>query len=152
MDIYEFRTDKDVNFTGALAQNVSASENIALPPQLAGPGGSARNILRAIAVIADQNLNWDVQLFSSSAFSNANLDLDTYIYNVIFTESGQQRDGAGQFYWTRTGLIVPVWDANNTGVVHLSLVNRSAAGKNAGATGEIVIKLFMEPAMYGAGA
>lgn len=151
--IYQFRTDKDVNFTGGIAQNARADENILLPPGLQPTGGTAYNIIRAVGIISDQNLDWDLYVFNSTAFSNADLDLDTFNSVVSFAvAAGKQIAGAGSFYYYTQGLNIPVYDANATGKIHLSLVNRNVTAKNAGATGEIVIILWMEPMQYGAGA
>lgn len=150
---YQTRTLKGTQFTGAIAQNARQNENILLSPALQGTAGSARNILRALTVFSDENLAWEVQFYSSTAFSNGDLDADTFVGKIVFAVAdGAQVAGAGSFYYFSQNQQIPLWDDNATGKLHVSLVNRSAASKTAGSNGEIVLIFHLEPMQYGAGA
>lgn len=150
---YKVRTDKDVNYIGALVQNAGADENITLPPQCAGVGNTAQVFIRAITIVSDQNLAWELDFWSTSGFANADLDLNSYIGRWTFgTGDGVQIAGAGSYYYYIDGLGIPYYDDSKAGQLHMTLVNRSATSKNAGATGEIVITVWCEPMGWGEGA
>jgi len=137
------QSDKDTNFTGALAQNASEDANLA---------GLVSNqiVIKDVVVIADQQLAFEIQLFTTDGFSNADLDLDTYLGSIRFSEGdGKQVGGAGPFYYDVHGLDLFYTDADGTNEIHARLVNRSATAKNAGATGEIVVKFAYEKGQWG---
>jgi len=143
---YTVRSDKDTHFTGAIAQNASEAEDIALPGALAGINGNARSHLRSITILSDQNLAWEVMLFSSDTQEDTDADVDTMVGWWQFSTAGAvQLAGAGLFRYYIDGLAVPYVDDDNSGELHVKLVNRSATGKNAGATGEVIIELALEP-------
>lgn len=132
-------SDKDVNWIGAIAQNASANENLA---GLMGDDG----IIESIAILSDQQLAWEIQLYSTSGFDNANFDLDTYLGSVRFAEGdGLQLAAVNAFKYDAHNLGIPYTDVDATQTIHAKLVNRSAAAKNAGATGEIVVKFSFRP-------
>lgn len=144
--IYTVQSDKDSHFTGAIAQNAGESENLVLPGCLEGIRGNARSILRAIAIESDENLDWEIWLFRKDAFQVSDLDTDSWVGRWSFVAADAVRlAGAGQYLYYIDGLAVPYFDADNTGELHVTLINRSAAGKTAGAAGEIVVKFFLEP-------
>jgi hypothetical protein len=144
---YQVRSDKDTHFTGAIIQNAAEEENIVLPQCLRGMNGNARAIVRSVAIVSDENLDWEVWLFRTDGFQDADLDLDTFTGFMAFAVAdARQIAGAGPFYYYRGELNLPYQDADNTGELHIALVNRSAAAKSAGAAGEAVVILEMEPA------
>lgn len=157
--IVRVRTDKDVDFTGALAQNASATANL-VPPMAIAAGGHCRARLHSIAIVSDQQLAWELMLFSTNSFAtSSDLDQVGFLGKWAFIEAdGVQIAGAGPFLYYIDGLDIAYkctdFDDHSTfiagakipaGQVHLMLVNRSVTGKNAGATGEIVIQLGFEP-------
>jgi hypothetical protein len=144
---YKVVTDKDTHFTGAIAQNASEEENVALPAALAGVNGDARGIIRAFTVLSDQNLDWQLIFCSKDIFTDTDLDIDSTMLTYRFTASTDalQIGGTGPYYYFKDGLELPYVDEDKTGELHISLVNRSATGKNAGATGEVVVKIYIEP-------
>ena len=76
------------------------------------------------------------------------LDLDTFLDYFNFpTTSGKQLGGTAQFYYASVSnnVAIPYRDNDKTSKLHISLVNRSATAKNAGATGEIVVKIAVRP-------
>lgn len=144
MVLVEVRTDKDVHFTGAIAQNAEEEENIVLPGSCGG--NAARVIVRAIAIVADQDLDWELWFWGTDLFDEADLDNDKFLGKAVFAAAeGTQIGGAGTFYSYKEGLAIPLADYDGTGEMHVSLVNRNVTGKNAGATGEIVVLFWVEP-------
>ncbi|MFH1107740.1 MAG: hypothetical protein V1790_00875, partial [Planctomycetota bacterium] len=60
-NVVHVRTDKDTHFTGALVTNAGELENIVLPGAI-GAGGHSRARVRAISILSDQALDWEVML------------------------------------------------------------------------------------------
>jgi len=140
------RTDKDTHFTGSIAQNAHETESLTLPDDY------NELFIENISIQSDQNLEWDVMLWSSDKFNNADLDLDAFVALINFPTTAQKQiAGANQYYVDDNNLSIcyPVADDNK---LHISLCNRSATAKNAGATGEVIIKLFVRPAKIGEAA
>lgn len=153
MFIYKVRTDKDTNFTGAIAQNAGATANLVVPAGLSGMDGQVELILRGITVISKENLSWETQFFASDAYQNADLDLDGFIARWTFAASDAVQIGAtGTYEYYIDGLEIPLWDNDRSGEIHLELVNRSAASKTAGAAGQLVVTLWIEVMQAGFGA
>ena len=142
---YTVRTDKDVEFTGAIAQNASEEENVVLPVTLKGINGNARIRLKGMHIISDENLDWEVWLFGNDLFQESNIDNDRFLGRWSFVAAdGLRIAGTGAYYYAIDGLDVEYVDLDNSGEIHVALVNRSAAGKTAGAAGEIVIEFVFE--------
>jgi hypothetical protein len=139
-------TDKDVDFTGALAQNASATATLSVP-QLPS---SCQARLNNIQIISDQQLAWEVWLWGTSDFAanSSNLDAVFPFGRWAFTAAdGVQIAGAGPYYYFISGLGLPYQELAGLSKLNVMLVNRSATSKNAGVTGEIVIKFALEPAV-----
>ncbi|MCI0341692.1 MAG: hypothetical protein L0216_11190 [Planctomycetales bacterium] len=132
-DLTLIRSDKDVNFTGSLSQGASATAN------LTGlPANSGR--IESVSILSDQNLAWEIALFTKDTFTNADLDLDTYLASVRFAEGdGLQMDAVGAWRYDAHGLWLPYRDQDATSELHVALVNRSSTAKSAGSSGEIVV-------------
>lgn len=132
------RSDKDTEFTLALIQNAFEDEN------LTGLNGNTGRI-RSLVILSDQQLAWEVAFYSSDTFRDADADLDTFLDSFAFRAgNGAQDAGAGLFRYAVTGLDVPYVDDDASNELHVSLINRDAVAKNAGATGEIVILVTVE--------
>jgi len=133
--VYTIRTDKDLHFTGALAQYESEEENI--------PGLVANKIkvLRARA-LCDQQLNFRLWLWGNDTFDSADLDNDRYqdYIDCDFTH-GVQYKNTGKWYKDLPSGIY-YQDFDGTKELHIAIENLSATSKNAGASGEIVIELM----------
>lgn len=143
-------TDKDTHFTGALAQNAIEVESIDFPADWSLLE-SHEIVIESIVVQSDQNLEWDIYLWSTSDYNETNLDADRFIDSFNFpTTAGKRIAGAGQYYYSApsNNIMVPYKDEDRTSKLHIGLVNRSATAKNAGATGEIVVKIAARP-VYG---
>jgi hypothetical protein len=132
-------SDKDTQFTLGLALNAAEDENLVGLPDSEG-------VIASLAILSDQQLAWEIQFYLSDTFSNADLDLDTYLGSYRFAEGdGRQVAGAGAFYYDASHLDLPYRDVDGTRELHVRLVNRSIIAKNAGVGGEIVIRATFEP-------
>jgi len=143
---YRLRTDKDVEFTGEIVQNAMESENIALPGTLDGINGTARCRIKAVTIISDENLQWELWFWANDLFQESNLDADRFVGKILFAAADGTRIAAtGAYYYYQEDLDIAYEDLDKTGELHVSLINRSAAAKTAGAGGEIVVEFIMEP-------
>lgn len=140
-------SDKDTHFTGAIAQNAMELEAIDLPADW--QTAKIREIvIEGISIQADQNLEWDVFIFSKSTAEDADIDLDAFVdYTNYPTTSGKQIAGAGQFYYATADMEIPYVNLDHESKIIIGLVNRSATGKNAGATGEVKIRVAARPVL-----
>ena len=146
-ELQYIKSDKDTHFSGALAQHAVEIEALDFPT-----GWSSLNIndliIESISIQSDQNLEWDILLFSTDGTTNADLDLDTFTDFFNFaTTSGKQIAAAGQFYYSSpsNNLQIPYKNTQNKSKLHVALVNRSATSKNAGATGEFTVEFVVRP-------
>lgn len=147
--LFKIRTDKDAEFTGAIAQNAGEDENLTFPGYASAAIGNleaqARFWVRELRIWSDQNLSWEVQFYSKDIFDDTDADLDTFLGAHQFAVAdGLQIGGSGLYRYVATGLSLFVKDGDGTGEVHVKLVNRSATSKNAGATGEVVLEIGAE--------
>lgn len=143
LPIQILQSDKDTDFVLAQAQNVSDNANLT--------GLDTNEVtIRDVIILSDQPLAWEVQLYTTDGFENADADLDTYLASIRFSEGdGKQIDGAGLYRYDVHGLSLFYEDLDATNELHVKLVNRSATAKNAGATGEIVVKFAYEKGQWG---
>ncbi|HDY67399.1 MAG TPA: hypothetical protein ENH85_06395 [Candidatus Scalindua sp.] len=140
-------TDKDTHFTTELLTNAIEEEDISFPSTWVTTGTQTVEI-RNITVQSDQQLQWDIQFYATDAHSNTDLDLDKFVTNVNFaTSDGVQNAGTAQFRYDKNPTFIPFMytDEDNTSEFHITLVNRDGTKKNAGASGEIVIKVHAVP-------
>ncbi len=144
-DVFRVRSDKDDHFTGALAQNASELEDIATQT------GYKKFAIMEVAMISDQNLDWELWFWNKATADDADIDLDAFIGRVAIAAADQKQLGASGIYYANKELAMPIiyCDDDVTAVLapklHMSLVNRSATAKNAGATGEIAVIVSCEP-------
>jgi hypothetical protein len=137
--IWTVRSDKDTHFTGAIAQNAKEDENLT---------GMAANKIRIKRVTcqSDENLAWEIQLWETDTFDDVDLDLDSYKASVIWAAADAMQIGAAnQWYYDSGALDIPCEDLDGTFELHISLCNRSAAAKTAGANGEFIVMVEYEP-------
>lgn len=145
--VYYIDSVAGTHFTGALAQNAIESESIDFP-DLLGSVGVHDVIIEGVTVQSDQNLEWDVFIWSKNTYNTTNLDTAELVDYFNFpAANGKQIAGANQYYYPLPAneVSVPYRDEDNTGKLHISLVNRSATSKNAGATGEVTIRVIVRP-------
>jgi hypothetical protein len=143
------RTDKDVHFTGAIAQNAGENEDIVTNYH------AKECLLMSLSMIADQNLDYELHFWKDAqktgVFGTADIDSDRYLGFFSFPASGAKQvgeAGISSYYYHQT-LTSPFRLKDETTTtdrfnVHVRLMNRSATSKNAGATGEIVLCLHAD--------
>ena len=147
---YQVKSDKDTHFAGGLAQNAGEDESLTMPGALAGINGDCKNQLKSLTIISDQNLDWEIMVWSSATHGVADLDTNQFIGRWTFAATDAvQVAGTGSYYYYIDGLDVSYADADYSGKLHLTLINRSATAKNAGATGEVVVKARLAPPVFG---
>jgi len=134
------RSDKDAHFTGAIAQNAKEDESLT---------GLLTNKIRitGITLQSDQALDYRLIFWSTDGFDNTDLDLDEFAgeTELNLASYGWRAGGANQYYMDLRGLDIDYQDDDATNELHVSLQNLSATGKNAGATGEVVLEVTYEP-------
>lgn len=137
--VYTIRSDKDMHFTGAILQNAKEDENLT---------GLASNKIRIkrIRAQSDQNLDWQWYLWSTDTMDDVDLDIDSfrgrYLHDAI---EGEQLAGANQYYYDSGPVDLSYEDLDGSFEGHISLVNRSAVAKIAGANGEVIVDMDYEP-------
>ncbi len=130
------RSDKDLNFTGAILADDHETED------LTGLNGSV-GVIESVTLLAEENLDWEVHFWGSDAFDDADLDADFWTDFVAFAAADAASIAnaiPGTFRYAATGLSIPYQDRDATTELHVSLVPRGAA-KTGGAAGEVVIEI-----------
>lgn len=139
------KSDKDTHFSGSLATDAGEAESIT------GEMKTSSGMIESVSLQSDQNLAWDLYFFATDGHTDTDLDLDQNIGVVSFVAAdGDQIAGSGQYYYStssssQTFRPFPYVDEDNTNEMHTVLVNRDSTSKNAGATGEVVIKVGFRP-------
>lgn len=133
------RSDKDTEFTGAIAQYAMELEAL-------GWITSPKIRIVKVAMEADQALDWRLIFWSKSTADDTDLDVDSFEGDVELDMAsfGFQIAGAGQYYMEVDGLDIYYANENGSKVCQVALQNLSATAKNAGATGEVTVKLTYE--------
>ena len=136
--LYTIASDKDTQFTEALAKNDVERENIS---------GLRSNRIRIakISIQADQQLLFEVLLYGTDLFEEADLDEDRFIASVelnLPTYGFQQT--TGQWRLDIENLNIDYIDVDGTKEIHAVLRNLSPTTKTAGATGEVKLEFLCE--------
>jgi len=133
------RSDKDSHFTGGLAQNAKEDENLT---------GILSNKIRIVGISlqSDQQLHYKVLFWKTDGFDDSDLDVDTFCgeVDVDLAIYGIQIGGANQWYLDVRGVVLDYEDEDASNELHVSLLNKDATSKNAGATGECVLDIYYE--------
>jgi hypothetical protein len=142
--VFRIRSDKDAHFTGAIAQNAFEQEDILTETAV------NRFAILAVEILADQALDWELWFWNKATAEDTDMDLDAYIGRVAIAVADQKYYGTSGTYYANKELAAPVIymddDAPGTAPkLHVSLLNRNATSKNAGATGEVVVIVTCEP-------
>lgn len=157
--IIHVRTNPVTQFIGTLAQNAGVDLSLGMAPAGTdsgdgyvdpglGAGGSVRARLRSINIVSVQNLDWELWLWSTSAF-NASATVPGSVYPLgrwgFAAANAARIAAAGLYYYYVDGLDVAYFDGSpRTGNVHMTLVNRNAVTKAATTAGAILIQLGFE--------
>jgi hypothetical protein len=140
------RSDITAHFTGALITNAMESETIAFPQTIAGTN---EVIIEGIILQSIQNLDWDVFMWTSIEYDNTSLNVDSFLdYITLPSSMGKSIGGAGQYYYSATGLQTRYKDLDGTKKLHISIVNRSATSKIAGANGAVSLTAVVSPILF----
>jgi hypothetical protein len=140
------RTDDTLAWTGAIAQNAGVAYDLVLPSGLFGVNGNALTVIKSLQIVSVQNLAWELWVYKQAAGQQSDPQSDQFAGFWSFAATdGKQIAGAGLFYYYIDGLEVPYRDLDFKGKLHMILVNRSVTSKNAGATGNIVVQVGMQP-------
>lgn len=139
-------SDKDTHFTGALAQNAIESESISMPTDWA-TADINKMIISEMSFQSDQNLDWELIFWANGDYDESDLDASKVITRISLpATTGEQIAGAGQYiYENPLPQSIEYVDEDNSNEIHVSLVNRDATSKNAGATGEVVMRIGCTP-------
>ena len=139
LPLSEVRTNKEDHFSGALSQYAVEEEDVS------GLTGN-QIVIREILLLADQNLDWRLYFYSTDDFANADLDVDDLLDYLDFASGDAVRRGnTWKYIWRKTGLAIYYEDMDGSKELHLALENLNATAKNAGATGEVVLRIRYEP-------
>lgn len=129
-------TDKDVEFIGAIILNAKADENLA--------GLAADKIvITDVMFEGDENLQFYLLFWGTDGFENADLDIDSFLgfVDLDIPNNGFRVAGANQYYLNVTDLNLHYEDEDASNELHISLLCLTAAGKTAGAGGEVKVKI-----------
>ena len=142
-DSWVVRSLKGTHWTTAIAQNAIDIENVTPATGIPTP----HLIITRVSIWADQNHIWDISFWKNDA-SQPTADHDTHglvsVVNFAIAD-GFKFGGVGPFLYTKGGtpatLPVSIRYPTDDGQILVGVTSRTAGGKNAGATGEIVIEL-----------
>jgi len=136
--IYTVASDKDTHFTGELIKNAVERESLT---------GLRSNRIRIskISIQADQQLFFEVLLYGTDDFEEADLDDDRFIASVELNLPvyGFQQT-TGQWRMDIEDLDIDYIDGDGTKEIHAVLRNLSPTTKNAGTTGEVKLEFLCE--------
>ncbi len=145
-------SDKDSHFTGVIAQNAIENESIDFPSDFSGPQIN-KLLIHQISIQSEENLDWDLIFWSSKDFADtSDLDADTFIIgidSVMDAGDAIRIAGANQYYYTYEPTRPLVYtDNDNSGKLHVGLLNRNASTKSAsGSGGDVKLRLMVEPVL-----
>ena len=141
-------TDKDVHFTGALAQYAVEAETLVAGTYGVSAGFDALEITK-IKCQSDQQLIWRLHFSTSSLFDDTDLDVDDLDDYCEFdmVADGELYANANQYRLTK--IIEPTYLYKSVleGSFYLVLENLSSTAKIAGATGEIIFEIEGQTAL-----
>ncbi len=160
---YRVRTISTVHFLGALATNAAAVEDIDAAtltntPGVAGAGLTAGKHTRCrihdLRIISTENLAWELEVWGAkTAGTPGGAVIDTEFFFAKFgflAADGTRATGDTFYHYYVPVLEVCYADVDQSGKIHLRLINRSVASKSAGVPGAIVVELSVEPTQGGA--
>lgn len=144
---YILSSDKDTHFTESIAENAVEKENLE---------GLASNkiTITKIAIQAMENLDFEVMFFGKNTFENTDLDVDSFqaFERLDIPTYGIRIGAANQYYLDISGLAIDYEDEDAAKewlgyvpTLHVALRCRSAAGKSAGAAGQVKLTFTYIP-------
>jgi len=144
------RSDKDSHFTTAIAAGAMETESIDFPQEWKD-NRIREVVIEGISIQSEDNLAWDIGIWTTDGFDNTDVDVDSFLDYVSFSQAtGKQVGGAGQYYYASPDLTIHYVDEDNTEEFHIALINRDGAvAKTAGATGEVSVIITARPVIGG---
>ncbi len=141
-------SDKDTDFRDSLAQNAIEYESLDFPSDFSTTQ-IQKLLIRQVTLQSDQALNWDLMIWSDSGGADTDMDVDSHITTITLLASNAVTiAGTGQSYYDyELSSPISYTDKDNSGKLHVGLVNRSATAKNAGGTGEVKVRFMVEPVL-----
>jgi hypothetical protein len=113
--------------------------------------GSRRFLIRSIRITTKENFGPGISFFSRAAGMNADPALDCFVGRWAFLAvNGEQVAGIGLWRYYIDGLAIPYFDLDNAALpgpsfLHAMLENTDVIPKSAGAAGNVVVTVYMEP-------
>lgn len=154
--LYTLTTDPNTQFVSAIGQNDQLIEDWAVDLAVAGTP-TARNRVRAVSLLAAENLDWVLWFWHKAAGVGAGIVTDSFIGFLPLPATGARRiGGAGLWYYYLSGQTIdlPYTDLDvdtskpdplaPSGRIHLGL-QPTSAGKSAEAAGVVKISLHVDP-------
>lgn len=145
-DLLLVRSDKDTHFTTALAQNAMDVESLTIPDVRT----TLTFMIRHMTFLSDQDLDFDIYIWSTEAAEDTDLDADRFVCKVPMDTSISFRlNNTGVYYHQVLDLEIPYRDQNPEAgdapkpKLYVGLANRDVTSKNAGATGEVVFMAWL---------
>lgn len=133
-------------FRSTLAQNAGESLSLDVNPLALGIRVDA--ILRTIEVISMEALLWELWFYARNTYNAPPTpDEQTFLGLYAFAAVGKQIGAAGLYHYHADNIYIPLKDLDQTGRVHMSLINRSAGSKTAGDAGAVRVQLGLEMAL-----
>ena len=125
--LFLVHSDKDKNFTTALAQNASEYETLSLTTVASG---EARCEITSIRLLSQQNLAWIVSFHRRSTDSITDFDTNTMI-DYWSWAAGDGIAVGSAFLYAVSGLSIPYQDQSQAGNLNIAVTNRSTTAKTA---------------------
>ncbi len=126
-----FSTD-GTDFTAALVQNAVQQADIQLPSEIGGIGTTANARIRDILIWSSDNLAWVIQYYEAHNARSADPNKDTFVGQWKFaTTDAVQDPTSGLWRYSIDKRDIRYTDGDKTGMLHVVLVNTSAAAKGS---------------------
>lgn len=134
-----------VDFLAGCAQDAGIAADLPVPKAVARQGDVSAAIW-GITILSVQNLAWEVWAFARDTGPSGVIATEAFLGRWTFSTADAVRvAGAGLYHYSKMGLDIPYRDLDLSGELHLLLVNRSAAAKNANATGAVKVTITLQP-------
>lgn len=136
---FTIRSDKDSHFTGAIDTNDTEEEN--LTGLISG-----KIKITSVVILSDQQLDYRVIFYSTDAFADTDLDVDSLIDEVELDllSYGWRVSNTGKYCMVVTGLDIDYIDDDGSDELHVALQNLSSTSKTAGGDGEVILRFIYE--------
>ena len=153
-NVYRIRIPATILNTAIVAgtatrYDINASTAGATFPQALAAGKHMRSRILEIRMWSVQQLKWGLQFYGSSGLMGGSaIDAETYFGEWQFGNTGGVGDGSKLaadtfYYYYINGLDIAYQDLDNTGALHLRVVNWEAATAKAAAA-NLVVELALE--------